>query len=122
MSTINHTQQVDTSKDEKLGKYSNKGLTVFKGIHKVSTEVVNKEDNQDISITGFKGTYHSSKEINLEMMNELVSASHVTSKRSLPGSHRGEILHFHTRTRGNPTSTASTGTTRAPEEQSSLTL
>ena len=54
-------------------------------MHKVSTEVVNKEYNQDTSITGFKGTNHSSKEVVLKMMNELVSASHVTSKFPYPG-------------------------------------
>jgi len=103
-------------------KYSNKGLIVFKG----NTQGINgrskHEDNQNTSRTGFKGTNHSSKEMDLKMMNELVSVSHVTSKRSLPGSHRGEIPHFYTRTRGTPTSTASTRTTKALEEQSSLAL
>jgi hypothetical protein len=45
---------------------------------------------------------------------------HIWPQASLPGSHRGEIPHFYTLQRGTPTSTASTKTTKAPEEQSSL--
>jgi hypothetical protein len=45
---------------------------------------------------------------------------HIWPQASLPGSHRGEIPHFYTLQRGTPISTASTRTTKAPEEQSSL--
>jgi hypothetical protein len=45
---------------------------------------------------------------------------HIWPQASLPGSHRGEIPHFYTLQRGTPTSTASTKTTKALEEQSSL--
>ena len=46
---------------------------------------------------------------------------HTWQQGSLPGTHRGEYSHFYTLKRGTPTSTASTRTTRAPEEQSSCT-
>jgi hypothetical protein len=45
---------------------------------------------------------------------------HIWPQASLPESHRSEIAHFYTPPKGTPTSTASTRTTKAPKEQSSL--